>query len=284
MSTDNKSATGVTRTPTWGWELQTSRPDSGVADDSDIEDWLEGAVADNQGEDASGSDDSSDESSDDASDDSLSDYERLRLERIKRNQAKLDALGLGGGSIAKKSGYGKAGRKRTKKAKKGPPTVTREYETRSRNRAANAAKRMARLATLEVAKKAMDEKLSAIKRKANGVAARKAESVAAAAAAASSTATNASADLGAGTSAANGPNKHTAGWESSFAELLEYKRVHGDCLVKYNYEANPKLARWVKRQRYWYKKLKAGKHSQLTEERVQKLADAGFVFSLQLGK
>ena len=106
---------------------------------------------------------------------------------------------------------------------------------------------------------------------------------AAAAAAASSTATNASADLGAGTSAADGPNKHTARWESSFAELLEYKRVHGDCLVKYNYEANPKLARWVDRQRYWYKMLKAGKHSQLTEERVQRLADAGFVFSLRSG-
>ena len=106
---------------------------------------------------------------------------------------------------------------------------------------------------------------------------------AAAAAAASSTATNANTDLGAGTSAANGPNKHTARWESSFAELLEYKRVHGDCRVKYNYEANPKLARWVDRQRYWYKMLKAGKHSQLTEERVQRLADAGFVFSLRSG-
>ena len=98
-----------------------------------------------------------------------------------------------------------------------------------------------------------------------------------AAAAASSTATTTT------TTAGNASNKHAARWEASFAELLEYKRVHGDCLVKYNYAANPKLARWVDRQRYWYKMLQAGKHSQLTQERVQRLAEAGFVFSLRPG-
>lgn len=101
---------------------------------------------------------------------------------------------------------------------------------------------------------------------------------AASASAASSTAANVNASA---TATGVASNKHTARWETSFAELLEYKRVHGDCLVKYNYEANPKLARWVDRQRYWYKMLKAGKHSQLTEERIQRLADAGFVFSLR---
>ena len=98
---------------------------------------------------------------------------------------------------------------------------------------------------------------------------------AAASASAAAGATDANADTSVGA------NKHAAKWEESFAELLEYKRTHGDCLVKYNYEANPKLARWVDRQRYWYKLMSSGKKSQMTQERVQKLQEAGFVFSLR---
>jgi hypothetical protein len=104
-----------------------------------------------------------------------------------------------------------------------------------------------------------------------------AATAAASAAAASGTA-NANADASGVSS-----NKHTAKWEASFAELLEYKRVNGNCMVKYNYEANPKLARWVDRQRYWYKMMTSSKKSQMTEERAQRLREAGFVFSLRGG-
>ena len=100
-------------------------------------------------------------------------------------------------------------------------------------------------------------------------------------AAASASAADGATDANADTS--GGANKHAAKWEENFAELLEYKRTHGDCLVKYNYEANPKLARWVDRQRYWYKLMTSGKKSQMTQERVQKLQEAGFVFSLRGG-
>ena len=100
-------------------------------------------------------------------------------------------------------------------------------------------------------------------------------------AAASASAADGATDANADTS--GGANKHAAKWEENFAELLEYKRTHGDCLVKYNYEANPKLAGWVNRQRKLYKQMTSGKKSQMTQERVQKLQEVGFVFSLRGG-
>eukprot|EP00339_Tiarina_fusa_P008798 CAMPEP_0117025770 /NCGR_PEP_ID=MMETSP0472-20121206/19007_1 /TAXON_ID=693140 ORGANISM="Tiarina fusus, Strain LIS" /NCGR_SAMPLE_ID=MMETSP0472 /ASSEMBLY_ACC=CAM_ASM_000603 /LENGTH=877 /DNA_ID=CAMNT_0004732585 /DNA_START=316 /DNA_END=2949 /DNA_ORIENTATION=- len=44
-------------------------------------------------------------------------------------------------------------------------------------------------------------------------------------------------------------------WDEMFQQLLEYKRLHGDCLVPSRYEANLKLGKWVETQRYEYTKL-----------------------------
>lgn len=101
---------------------------------------------------------------------------------------------------------------------------------------------------------------------------------ASAAAAAGADSPVAPAVLGISTNASTvGLTKHAAKWEASFAELLQYKSQYGDCMVKYNHD-NTKLARWVDRQRYWYRMMKGGKKSQMTEERAKRLAQVGFVF------
>ena len=41
-------------------------------------------------------------------------------------------------------------------------------------------------------------------------------------------------------------------WDERYHELVEYKRVYGDCLVPHNWVVNRPLAQWVKRQRYQY--------------------------------
>ena len=38
-------------------------------------------------------------------------------------------------------------------------------------------------------------------------------------------------------------------WEVRFQQLVEYKRVHGDCNVPQRYKANPQLGTWVITQR-----------------------------------
>ena len=37
-------------------------------------------------------------------------------------------------------------------------------------------------------------------------------------------------------------------WEATFARLIQYKRIHGDCLVPYRYAQDLKLAYWVRTQ------------------------------------
>lgn len=68
-------------------------------------------------------------------------------------------------------------------------------------------------------------------------------------------------------------------WNMRLQELVEYKRVHGDCLVPQRYSVNPQLGTWVNTQRRHYKLLKEGKRSCMTKERLQKLVDVGFTWS-----
>ncbi|KAL3936285.1 MAG: hypothetical protein SGBAC_008367 [Bacillariaceae sp.] len=44
-------------------------------------------------------------------------------------------------------------------------------------------------------------------------------------------------------------------WDEMFRQLLEYKNVHGDCLVPSRFESNLKLGKWVETQRYEFSKL-----------------------------
>lgn len=50
-------------------------------------------------------------------------------------------------------------------------------------------------------------------------------------------------------------------------------------LVPKVYDDNKKLSSWVYRQRRQYSLLQAGKPSPLTEERIKKLEEAGFVWN-----
>lgn len=84
-------------------------------------------------------------------------------------------------------------------------------------------------------------------------------------------------------------------WDAMFNLLNSYKEKYGDCLVPKRYAENPKLGTWVDTQRVLHKKMKkktegeggvegeAGKAGggRLTEERIRRLEDLGFVWSLR---
>lgn len=73
----------------------------------------------------------------------------------------------------------------------------------------------------------------------------------------------------------------TGQWAEKFDELVEYRKLHGHCLVPHTFKENLPLARWVKRQRYQYKLLQEGKASTMTCERVAALEGIGFVWDSQ---
>jgi len=69
--------------------------------------------------------------------------------------------------------------------------------------------------------------------------------------------------------------KNKKSWEQRYDELLGFRETYGHAVVPQSF---PGLGEWVHSQRLYYKKLKAGKKSPLTQDRVLKLADVGFVF------
>lgn len=62
-------------------------------------------------------------------------------------------------------------------------------------------------------------------------------------------------------------------WEARYAELLQYRRVHGDCNVDMTGRSNGRLARWVSAQRT------SRKSGRLSTERITRLEAAGFLWS-----
>jgi hypothetical protein len=79
-------------------------------------------------------------------------------------------------------------------------------------------------------------------------------------------------------------NSHDGVWEERWNELLLYKRTYGDCIVPSNYEKNPQLAVWVKRQRRQYKFYCEGKPTSMTKERIAKLEKLGFAWDCRKTK
>lgn len=73
---------------------------------------------------------------------------------------------------------------------------------------------------------------------------------------------------------------HLDQWDVKFGELLEYKKIYGDCNVPIAFSENLQLARWVKRQRYQYKLKNEGTSSTMTQRRITELEKAGFVWDL----
>ena len=61
-------------------------------------------------------------------------------------------------------------------------------------------------------------------------------------------------------------------WDVRFQELVEYKRVHGDCNIPYDNNTNKPLGNWVHRQRH--------KRETMSENRKKQFNSIGFVWSL----
>lgn len=85
----------------------------------------------------------------------------------------------------------------------------------------------------------------------------------------------------------NSPTTITGTWRELYIELKSYVDKHGHTRVPYNYPANPRLGRWVTRQRKLYQNLHEKTPEQLasqlsssvlTEERIAALQEIGFQF------
>mmetsp|Transcript_26993 Transcript_26993/g.41406 ORF Transcript_26993/g.41406 Transcript_26993/m.41406 type:complete len:360 (-) Transcript_26993:220-1299(-) len=61
-------------------------------------------------------------------------------------------------------------------------------------------------------------------------------------------------------------------WDGMFEQLVKYKEKNGDCLVRQDYQENPKLGSWVMTQRR--------KKDTLNSERLARLNSIGFVWSV----
>jgi hypothetical protein len=79
-------------------------------------------------------------------------------------------------------------------------------------------------------------------------------------------------------------NSHEAVWEERHNELHQYKRVHGHCIVPSQFDENPQLGVWVKRQRQQYKFYCEKKVTSMTPERITKLEKLGFAWDCRKNK
>lgn len=70
-------------------------------------------------------------------------------------------------------------------------------------------------------------------------------------------------------------------WRVMFQNLVNFKLKHGHSCVPHSYQGDPILARWVKRQRYQYKKFEENDAtSTMTTFRIEHLNSIGFVWHL----
>jgi hypothetical protein len=80
---------------------------------------------------------------------------------------------------------------------------------------------------------------------------------------------------------AGGTVKKDTKWLISLAQLVEYKKEFGDCIVPRGYAPNPRLASWVAEQRKQYKLHKDGKPSSITPARIERLNELDFAWNAQ---
>ena len=66
---------------------------------------------------------------------------------------------------------------------------------------------------------------------------------------------------------------YDAGWEEQYEDLLQYKKLHGNCNVPYEWKENIKLSNWVSTQRQHAKKGK------LSLDHERQLNEVGFTWS-----
>lgn len=73
----------------------------------------------------------------------------------------------------------------------------------------------------------------------------------------------------------DGKTTHDHQWEQQFERLVQFKAKHGHTNVPRTYHEDPALARWVRRQREWWKENK------LPKDRKSALDGVGFVFMIR---
>ena len=67
-------------------------------------------------------------------------------------------------------------------------------------------------------------------------------------------------------------------WNDRFQELKRFKDKFGHCIVPTKFKPNPSLGCWVSTQRVHFKRLKVGRHTSLTQEKIEKLDSIGFIW------
>mmetsp|Transcript_14477 Transcript_14477/g.21926 ORF Transcript_14477/g.21926 Transcript_14477/m.21926 type:complete len:884 (+) Transcript_14477:31-2682(+) len=75
-----------------------------------------------------------------------------------------------------------------------------------------------------------------------------------------------------------------AKWNKFYEAFLKYKEETGSCLIPKVFEENQPLSSWAFTQRHQMKRRKDGKHNLLTDERIKKLNDIGFVWHAKKNK
>uniref|UniRef100_A0A7S0BXB4 Helicase-associated domain-containing protein n=1 Tax=Proboscia inermis TaxID=420281 RepID=A0A7S0BXB4_9STRA len=76
------------------------------------------------------------------------------------------------------------------------------------------------------------------------------------------------------------PTAGRSTWRDMFTKLQEYKNNYGDCLVPQKFLDDPKLGRWVDKQRHWYKCKKEGRKASLNLNQIEEMNSIGFVWSV----
>lgn len=76
-----------------------------------------------------------------------------------------------------------------------------------------------------------------------------------------------------------GQPRQTYTWEERYAELRDFVHIHGHANVSRK-APYVELASWVNKQRFFYKEMKAGRPTVMTQERADKLEAIGFQWSV----
>ena len=72
-----------------------------------------------------------------------------------------------------------------------------------------------------------------------------------------------------------------ADWNDRYEQLLEFKKENGHCIVPQHYAPNRALGKWVAKQREQYRFFREGRHSFLTEERIDLLKSINFTWQIK---
>ena len=67
-------------------------------------------------------------------------------------------------------------------------------------------------------------------------------------------------------------------WYQRYQELVLFQNEYGHCCVPVNWHQNPRLAQWVKRQRSQFKLRQEGRHSNMSDSRIEALDVLNFVW------